>query len=184
MAQELMIRPEPTPNPGSVRFVINQPVLERGTADFISAEQAESSPLARQLFKLPAVSGVLLGPNFVTVTALGEVNWRELAPQVAEKIHEHIESGEPFLTGPVPEIAARPENEVAEGIVRIIEQEIRPAVAMDGGDVLFGGFENGIVHLHLRGACSGCPSATMTLKMGIERRLQESFPEVLAVEAI
>lgn len=180
-SQQMVIRPEITPNPASMRFVLDRPVLENGTADFSNAELAERSPLAQRLFALAGVSGVFLGPNFITVTAEGD--WGALSGQVSAAIREHYASGEPVLVG-MTDASARADSDVAKGIVRVIEEEIRPAVAMDGGDVVFGGYENGIVMLHLRGACSGCPSAVFTLKMGIERRLKEEFPEIRSVEAI
>ena len=183
-ANDLMIYPEPTPNPASVRFVLDRPVIERGTADFPAADRAENSPLARRLFALDGVRGVLLGPNFVTVTADSSSDWSALVDLVTDVIRAHFDSGEAALIGGADELQVHADSEIEQGIVRVIEVEIRPAVAMDGGDIVFGGYENGIVHLHLRGACAGCPSSMMTLKMGIERRLQEEFPEIVAVEAI
>lgn len=178
----IMIRPEPTPNPASMRFVLDRPVLESGTADFTCAEEAENSPLALRLFALEGISGVFLGPNFVTATSEG-ANWSELRQQVIDAIREHLSMGEPVLIG-ASDAQAEGGSDVAEGIIRVIEEEIRPAVAMDGGDVVFQSYDNGIVRLRLRGACSGCPSALFTLKMGIERRLQEEFPEIVSVEAV
>jgi Fe-S cluster biogenesis protein NfuA len=181
-----MIRPEGTPNPASMRFVLDRPVLENGTADFTSAAEAARSPLAQRLFALAGVSGVFLGPNFITVTA-STASWETLRDPVIAQINEHFLSGEPTLSAAAETAAddeSAPISETEQGVMRVIEEEIRPAVAMDGGDVQFGGYENGIVYLHLRGACSGCPSALFTLKMGIERRLKEEFPEIVAVEAV
>lgn len=184
---DIMIRPEPTPNPASVRFVLNCPVLEGGTAEIRDAATARArSPLAAKLFGLAAVEGVFLGTNFVTITAGPGVEWNSLAASVIDLVRAHMAAGEPVLIGapdPAPE-GSHDESEVAQGVVRIIDEEIRPAVAMDGGDVVFSHFENGVVYLQLRGSCHGCPSALMTLKMGIERRLQEDFPEIVAVEAV
>lgn len=180
----ILLRPEPTPNPASVRFVLDRPVLERGVADFTTAAAAERSPLAHKLFALEGVSGVMLGTNFVTVTAEDPTDWVHLAQEVAEKIREHMATNEPVLVGPADEPVQREDDEIALGIIRVIDEEIRPAVAMDGGDVVFVGYENGVVRLKLRGACQGCPSAMMTLKLGIERRLQAEFPEIVAVEAV
>ncbi|MCL5271491.1 MAG: NifU family protein [bacterium] len=181
--KNVKISPEPTPNPASVRFLLDQPLLESGTADLADATQAARSPLAQRLFALDDVSAVFLAPNFVTVTAGGETDWSELAPKVMAEIRDHYQSDEPSLVGE-PDAVGEGEGDVAKGILRVIDEEIRPAVNMDGGDVTFGGYENGIVHLFLRGACSGCPSARMTLKLGIERRLKEEFPEIKAVEAM
>jgi Fe-S cluster biogenesis protein NfuA len=178
----LMISSEVTPNPASMRFVLNRPVLETGTADFAGPAEADRSPLALRLFALKGVSGVFLGPNFVTVAA-EQGDWLVLRQPVIDAIREHLTSGEPILVG-TSDLQAEGTTETAEGIIRVIEEEIRPAVAMDGGDVVFSGYENGIVRLRLRGACSGCPSALFTLKMGIERRLKEEFPEIVSVEAV
>lgn len=182
----LMIRAEATPNPASMRFILDQPVLENGTAEFTDPVQAERSPLALRLFLLPKVNSVFLGPNFITVTAEG-ADWSVLRAMASAAIQAHYDSGQPILTGEGEvggDSAESAGGEVEAGILRVIEEEIRPAVAMDGGDVVFVRYENGIVLLHLRGACSGCPSAVFTLKMGIERRLKEEFPEIVAVQAV
>jgi Fe-S cluster biogenesis protein NfuA len=185
--QTIVIRPEPTPNPASVRFVASCAVLEGGTADIKDAASArERSPLAARLFGLAAVNGVFLGANFVTVSAEPGVDWNSLAASVIDILRGHLSAGEPVLIGE-PDAApagAHDQSEVAQGVMRIIDAEIRPAVAMDGGDVVFDSYQGGIVYLQLRGSCHGCPSSLMTLKMGIERRLQEEFPEIVAVEAV
>jgi Fe-S cluster biogenesis protein NfuA len=183
---QIMIRAEATPNPASMRFILDRPVLEEGAAKFTSTMQAEASPLAMRLFMLPMVTSVFLGPNFVTVTAESG-DWATLREQVSSAIRAHYESGQPVMleesgNGHAAEAASA--SEVEAGIIRVINEEIRPAVAMDGGDVLFVAFKDGIVHLRLRGACSGCPSAVFTLKMGIERRLKQEFPEIVAVQQI
>ena len=181
-ANNITIQPEATPNPASMRFVIDRPVLEAGTAEIVDAAQAECSPLAKKLFALAGVSGVFLGPNFVTVTA-GNANWQELRDAVMEQIRAHYASGEAALEGQ-GDTDVEGLGETEQGVLRVIEEEIRPAVAMDGGDVVFDSFKDGIVYLRLRGACSGCPSAVFTLKMGIERRLKAEFPEIVSVEAL
>jgi Fe-S cluster biogenesis protein NfuA len=181
---EIVVRPEPTPNPASVRFVVNRPIMERGTADFPSAEAAERSPLAKQVFALPGVRGVFLGSNFITTTVdEDEVRWDLLGEQVTEIVKAHLATGEAAVEGGADQFQQGGTG-IEQGIIRVIENEIRPAVAMDGGDIVFAGYKDGIVSLHLRGSCSGCPSSMMTLKMGIERRLQEEFPEVVSVEAV
>jgi Fe-S cluster biogenesis protein NfuA len=170
-----------------VRFVVNRVVLEHGSAEILDAKAAAArSPLAAKLFVLEGVTSVLLGAYFVTIGAQPGVNWRALAGLVMETMREHLSSGRPTLTGApdAPPSGARDQDEVARGIMRVIDEEIRPAVAMDGGDVVFDEYRDGIVRLHMRGSCHGCPSAAMTLKMGIERRLQEKFPEIVAVEAV
>lgn len=181
--QEIEIRAENTPNPASVRFVLDRNLLEKGTADLNDAEKAERSPLAKKLFALGNIKGVFLGRDFVTVTAKEGVDWNDIGMAVLDVLKAHVASGETTLEGEVDE-HGEGLSETAQGILRVIEEEIRPALAMDGGDCVFGGYEDGVVSLHLRGACHGCPSAAMTLKMGIERRLQEQFPEVKSVEAV
>ncbi|HOE96722.1 MAG TPA: NifU family protein [Candidatus Sumerlaeota bacterium] len=186
-ADEILIRPEPTPNPDSVRFIVSERLLEGGTADLKrSASALERSPLARKIFDAcEDVQGVFLGPDFVTITARETADWPTIADAVDVIVRQHLAAGEPVLLGDADAAhGAAADTEVARGIARIIDAEIRPAVAMDGGDVIFGGYEDGIVSLYLRGACHGCPSSMMTLKMGIERRLKEEFPEIVSVEAI
>jgi Fe-S cluster biogenesis protein NfuA len=183
----ILIRPEPTPNPNSVRFVVNRVVLEHGSAEILDAEAAaKRSPLAAKLFALEGVTGVLLGAHFVTISAQPGANWRVLAGLVMDAMRERLGSGQPSLVGApdAPPSGARDQDEVTRGVLRVIDEEIRPAVAMDGGDVVFDEYRDGVVRLHMRGSCHGCPSAAMTLKMGIERRLQEEFPEIVAVEAV
>jgi Fe-S cluster biogenesis protein NfuA len=181
----IQIRAEATPNPASMRFILDRPVLEDRSAEFTSTMQAESSPLAMRLFMLPMVTAVFLGPNFITVTA-EDGDWATLREQVLSAIRAHFESGQPVMLGGGDGASTETTSasEVEAGIIRVIEEEIRPAVAMDGGDVVFVAFKDGIVHLRLRGACSGCPSAVFTLKLGIERRLRDEFPEIQAVEAV
>lgn len=179
----LAIQMEPTPNPASIRFAVSTQLMDAGTAEFTSGENAEASPLARRLFELNGVTGVLVAPSFVTVTIGDEGRWGELADMIKGRIKAHVDSGQPAVTGEA-QVSATGGDDTVRGIIRVLEEEIRPAVAMDGGDVLFNDFTDGVVHLHLRGACSGCPSSLMTLKSGIERRLMEEFPEIRSVEAL
>lgn len=180
----LAIRAEVTPNPASMRFILDRPVLENGV-EFTDPAQAERSPLARRLFALATVAGVYLGPNFITVTA-ERADWTALRDQVIAAIQAHFATDEPVLLESPngPPASTEEVSEIVAGIIRVIEEEIRPAVAMDGGDVVFVSYEDGVVYLRLRGACSGCPSALFTLKMGIERLLREEFPQIRAVEAV
>lgn len=175
--------PEMTPNPMSLRFTVNRPLMERGGRNFTSAEKAKGSALPELLFALPGVSGVLVARNFVTVSAQPGTDWNGLCGKVESAIKDHIESGEPAVS-PQAATESRPSGEIEDGIVKVLEEEIRPAVAMDGGDVEYVGYEDGIVRLRLRGACHGCPSAAITLKLGIEHRLKQQFEEILAVEAV
>jgi Fe-S cluster biogenesis protein NfuA len=179
----LQIVPETTPNPNSVRFTVNRTLLTGPGRDFWGAQEAEGAPLVKALFALPGVAGVFVGPNFVTVTTLPGAEWAALSPRVVEALTQALASGQPLFPA-APGAAARPDNEVEAGIVRILEEQIRPALSMDGGDVVFVGFKDGIVRLHLQGACQGCPGATLTLKWGIERILKREFAEVVAVEAV
>lgn len=186
-AQPILIRPEPTPNPLSVRFVVNRILVEEGTANFPSPESVEDrSPLAKRLFEIPGVTGVMLGRTFVTVTSAETGDLNTVIIETEKAIEAHDAAGEQALVGdpdPAPEMPGA-DNPTARRVIEIIDNEIRPAVAMDGGDITFGSYNDGVVQLHLRGSCSGCPSSLMTLKMGIERRLKEELPEIVSVVAI
>jgi Fe-S cluster biogenesis protein NfuA len=179
------MRAERTPNPNSVKWVLSQPVLEAGrSAHFEAPVDADVSPLAARLFAIDGVVGVFLAAHFVTVTKRPEVEWPDLAQSLVDAIKAFAASGEPAL-GPAwvsPTDAAG--EGVAARIQRVLDEEIRPYVAQDGGDVLFAGFRDGTVELYLQGSCSGCPSSTATLKLGIEARLREAVPEVQEVVAI
>lgn len=176
---------ERTPNPQSVKWVLGEALLEPpASANFQEPVDAEVSPLAARLFAVDGVVGVFLAANFVTVTKRDDLEWQELAEPVVGAIKAHAASGEPAL-GPAFEAApALPDDEIAGRIRSIIEQEIRPAVAMDGGDVVFVGFRDGVVEVMLQGSCVGCPSSTITLRYGIEARLKEAVPEVTEVVQI
>jgi len=176
---------ERTPNPNSIKWVLGRAVVEgAASAHFESAPSASVSPLAVQLFRIEGVTGVFLASNFVTVTKRAEAEWTDLAQPIVDAIKASLAEGG-FALGPgfQPE-AARSEGEVVARIRRILEDEVRPAVAMDGGDIVFSAFRDGIVELYLHGSCSGCPSSTATLKHGIEARLREAIPEVQGVVAL
>jgi len=178
-----------TPNPNSTRYAVNRKLLEGQGRDFPNKESALVSPLARELFLLPAVTGVYIGADFVTVTTASGNAWA-LPPLVIQCIQYHITSGQPAVSESGDgKTAAAPEKRQdwspeAEAIIRILENEIRPAVAMDGGDIVFNSYEDGVLRLHLRGSCHSCPSSLVTLKNGIETRLRQDFPQLKAVEAI
>jgi len=175
---------ERTPNPDSVKWVLGQDVVGEGSAHFEGQARAGESPLAAALLAIHGVRGVFLGPRFITVTRDPEAEWTELAEPIVEAIKAWAASGAPAL-GPdwsPPETGAG--GDVVEHIKRILEQEIRPYVAQDGGEITFAGFHDGIVEVYLQGACAGCPSSTITLKMGIEARLKEEIPEVSEVVAL
>jgi Fe-S cluster biogenesis protein NfuA len=179
----IQVIPEMTPNPMSLRFTVNRPLLESGGRNFTSAEKAKGSALPEALFALPGVTGVLVARNFVTISAQPGTNWADLCGTVEATIKTHIQSGNPAVA-PQAASESRPSGEIEDGIVKVLEEEIRPAVAMDGGDVEYVGYKDGIVRLRLKGACHGCPSAAITLKLGIEHRLKQQFEEILAVEAV
>jgi Fe-S cluster biogenesis protein NfuA len=179
----VQVIPEMTPNPMSLRFTVNRPLMEKGGRNFVSAEKAKGSALPEALFALQGVTGVLVARTFVTVTAQPGANWSELCGTVEAAIKKHIESGQAAVSAQSAS-ESRPTSEIEAGIVKVLEEEIRPAVAMDGGDVEYVGYQDGIVRLRLRGACHGCPSAAITLKMGIEHRLKQQFEEILAVEGV
>jgi Fe-S cluster biogenesis protein NfuA len=173
-----------TPNPNTLKFVVNRQFMERGAANFPDASKAEQSPLAKRLFEVPGISAVLIGTNFVTITKGEKGDWDILAERVPQAIEAHAASGEkPFSAEMTWEAvpAAEGASEIEMKIRAVLDQDIRPAVAMDGGDITFGKFEDGIVYLHLQGACSSCPSSIATLKMGVEARLRDAVPEVKEV---
>lgn len=186
-APAVVITPQPTPNPNSTKFSVNRRLLDGPGRDFPEPDAAADSPLAFRLFHRPEVRGVFIGPGFVTVTASADADWFALADFVKEALEAHIASGEPAVAatgGPEQRSPADDATAIEQGIQRVLNTEIRPAVAMDGGDVTFDSFRDGVVYLRLRGACSGCPSSLMTLKMGIEERLKEDFPEIRSVQAV
>ena len=179
---------ERTPNPHSVKWVLGQPVVEPergvGSVSFPEAPGSGVSPLADRLFVVEGVLSVLLGPDFITVSKEPEREWTDLAQPIVSAIKEWAGSGEPSL-GPAwapPDLGDQ--GEVVSRIRKVIEEDVQPYVAMDGGEIAFAGFHDGVVEVYLRGACAGCPSSTMTLKLGIEARLKEEVPQVLSVVAL
>lgn len=182
----MFIQTESTPNPATLKFLPGQTVLATGSADFPTVESAGVSPLARRLFAVEGVEGVFLGPDFITVTK-DEQDWAHLKPAILGVIMEHFTSGQPVM-----ETEARaghaehdgPDSGIVTQIKELLDTRVRPAVAQDGGDITFHGFESGVVYLHMRGACAGCPSSTMTLKMGIENLLRHYIPEVTEVRPV
>lgn len=159
--------------------------MSHGTADFTSPDMARPSPLAKRLFGVKGVCGVFLGSNFVTVTKSDDIDWFALKPAVLEALAQHMVSGEPVLEASfiMSQETEHRGDKVRRHICEILETKIRPAVARDGGDIIFKDFRDGVVYLRLQGACSGCPSSTATLKNGVENLLRHHIPEVLAVRA-
>ena len=182
----MFIQTEQTPNPATLKFLPGRTVMTSGTANFTSQQEARISPLAERLFLLPEVTGVFLGADFVTVTKTADSDWYMLKPAVLAAIMEHFTAGRPVLLADAAP-AADGDNEDDEIVVQIkelLETRVRPAVAQDGGDIIFHDFEDGIVYLHMQGSCSGCPSSTATLKAGIENMLRHYIPEVVEVRAV
>lgn len=183
----MFIQTEATPNPQTLKFLPGQPVTGRGTADFPARGKAEASPLAHRIFDVEGVEGVFLGPDFVTVTK-GEVDWAHIKPAILGAIMEHYASGDPALRGEggAVEHASHdgPDAEIVDQIKELLDTRVRPAVAQDGGDITFHGFDRGVVYLHMQGACAGCPSSTLTLKHGIENLLRHYIPEVVEVRPV
>lgn len=182
---DFQMRAERTPNPHSVKWILSRTLLGSGqSAHFEAPPAAGVSPLATRLFAIDGVTGVFLAGNFVTVTKREELDWPALAQSLVDALKAFGASGEPAV-GPAWEAArTQSTSDVEERIQRVLDHEIRPYVAQDGGDVLFAGFRDGTVELYLQGSCSGCPSSTATLKHGIEARLREAVPEVQEVVAL
>jgi Fe-S cluster biogenesis protein NfuA len=185
----MFIQTEETPNPASLKFLPGRVVLPSGSANFTEASAAERSPLARQLFAIEGVAGVFLGHDFVTVSKAGEADWYSLKPSILGAIMDIYTRGEAVLeaddAAATPESTASEEDdEIVSQIKELIDTRVRPAVAQDGGDIIFHGFKEGIVYLHMQGSCAGCPSSTATLRSGIENMLRHYIPEIHEVRAV
>jgi Fe-S cluster biogenesis protein NfuA len=183
----MFIETEGTPNPATLKFLPGRDVMGAGTADFAGPDLAARSPLATALFDLPGVARVFLGGDFVTVTKNDLADWQALRPQVLGAIMEHFVAGRAVVEGEgdaVDEDVAPEDREIVEQIKELLDTRVRPAVAGDGGDIVFRGYRDGVVRLHMQGACSGCPSSSATLKHGIENMLKHYVPEVVAVEQV
>ncbi|MCA1776239.1 MAG: NifU family protein [Paracoccaceae bacterium] len=185
----MFIQTESTPNPATLKFLPGQNVLDAGTADFPSADAAGQSPLAQRLFAVNGVTGVFFGLDFVTVTKTDDVEWDHVKPALLGAIMEHYQSGQPVMSGDTQPSSGHAEHtgedgEIVNQIKELLDTRVRPAVAQDGGDITFHGFERGVVYLHMQGACAGCPSSTLTLKMGIENLLRHYIPEVTEVRPV
>ena len=183
----MFIQTEQTPNPATLKFLPGREVMGSGTADFVDGAAAARSPLAERLFQIDGVSGVFLGSDFVTVTKAEEQEWYLLKPAILGVIMEHFVAGRPVLLD--DGLEGDPgddgeDSEVVKQIKELLDTRVRPAVAQDGGDIVFRAFEEGVVYLHMQGACSGCPSSTATLKMGIENMLRHYIPEVTEVRPV
>ncbi|RXZ30687.1 NifU family protein [Sphingomonas desiccabilis] len=190
----MLIETEPTPNPATLKFLPGRVVMETGTRDFATPEEAEVSPLAEAIFALGDVTGVFFGRDFVSVTAAPGVEWPSLKPDVVAILLDHFSAAMPlfrqgsagFAVPPAEsDIVDNPEDaDIVAQIRELIETRVRPAVANDGGDIVYRGFDKGKVYLQMQGACSGCPSSSATLKNGIEQLLKYYVPEVTEVRAV
>jgi len=191
----MFIQTEATPNPATLKFIPGQPVLPEGSIDFRTPDEASDSPLAIQLFKIPGVAGVFFGHDFIAVTREGEpdngFDWQHLKPAILGTIMEHFVTGQPVMNNAADarmdsaeEFFEEADREIVDTIKELLDTRVRPAVAQDGGDIAFRGFRDGIVFLHMRGACAGCPSSTATLKHGIQNLLQHFIPEVQEVQPV
>jgi Fe-S cluster biogenesis protein NfuA len=185
----MFIQTESTPNPATLKFLPGQTVLEAGTADFPSSAGAEASPLASRIFAVKGVSAVFFGTDFITVTKEDAVEWDHIKPSILGAIMEHFQSGQPVMAGAATAPSGHadhdgPDSEIVGQIKELLDTRVRPAVAQDGGDITFHGFDRGVVYLHMQGACAGCPSSTLTLKMGIENLLRHYIPEVTEVRPV
>jgi Fe-S cluster biogenesis protein NfuA len=183
----MFIQTEPTPNPATLKFLPGCDVMGQGTANFTGPEEAARSPLAIRLFALDGVAGVFLGSDFITVTKMPGRDWQVMKPIILGAILDHFTSGDPVVHDDdlLAGASGSPEDDaIAVQIKELLDTRVRPAVAQDGGDIIFRGFEDGVVYLHLQGSCSGCPSSLATLKHGIENMLRYYVPEVTEVRAV
>jgi Fe-S cluster biogenesis protein NfuA len=184
----MFIQTEQTPNPATLKFLPGCTVMPSGTANFTESGATARSPLAERLFALPEVAGVFLGADFITVSKSEDSDWHQLKPAVLAAIMEHFTAGRPVILADAASADAaeggEQDDEIVTQIKELLETRVRPAVAMDGGDIIFQDFEDGVVYLHMQGSCSGCPSSTATLKAGIENMLRHYIPEVVEVRAV
>lgn len=189
----MLIQTEATPNPATLMFLPGRTVMDAGTRDFATPEEAEASPLAEAIFSTGEVDGVFFGKDFISVTAAPGVEWPQLKPEILTILLDHFSSEAPLfkpgsaagITIPDMDIPDNPEDaDIVAQIRELIDTRIRPAVARDGGDIVYRGYDAGKVYLAMQGACAGCPSSTMTLKQGIESLLKHYVPEVETVEAV
>lgn len=180
----MFIQTEATPNPATLKFIPGRDVMPAGTADFRDSSAATNSPLAQRLFATDGVKAVFLGSDFITVTKHDAVDWQVLRPAVLGAVMEHFTAGLPVINNDAVATDAESNDPIVVQIKELIETRVRPAVAADGGDIVYRGFEGGVVLLEMQGSCSGCPSSTATLKHGIENMLKHFVPEVQSVRAV
>ena len=186
----MFIQTEQTPNPQTLKFLPGKVVMEEGTAFYQKIDEAGDSPFARRLFDIDGVEGVFFGSDFITITKKENFDWQVLKPSLLGGIIDHFNSEEKTIEKPIAkkdqESLQNSENDsdIVKQIKELLDTRVRPAVAMDGGDIIYNDFEDGVVYLKMQGACSGCPSSTATLKMGIENMLKHYIPEVQEVRSV
>ena len=185
----MFIQTEQTPNPQTLKFLPGKVVMEEGTAFFQNVEEGSNSPFAKRLFELDGVEGVFFGSDFITITKNQSLDWQVMKPLILVSIMDHYNSGDVTINSPKKNDDTslkvdENDTDIVKQIKELLDTRVRPAVAMDGGDIVYDSFKDGIVYLHMQGACSGCPSSTATLKMGIENMLKHYVPEVQEVRPI
>ena len=182
----MFIQTEQTPNPATLKFLPGRDVMASGTADFPTPEAARRSPLAERLFGIEGVAGIFFGSDFITVTKTADKDWHLMKPAILGAIMEHFTAGKPIIveSATSADDEASEDSDIVSQIKELIDTRVRPAVAQDGGDIVFDSFTDGVVYLHMQGSCSGCPSSTATLKSGIENMLKHYIPEVQEVRAV
>ncbi len=185
----MFIQTEQTPNPQTLKFLPGKVVMEEGTAFFQNIEEGVNSPFAKRLFNIEGVEGVFFGSDFITITKDRSLEWQIMKPLILGSIMDHYNSGEETIVSDQQDKNSslhsnEKDDDVVKQIKELLDTRVRPAVAMDGGDIIYDSFKDGIVYLHMQGACSGCPSSTATLKMGIENMLKHYVPEVQEVRPV
>ena len=185
----MFIQTEQTPNPQTLKFLPGKVVMHDATAFFQNIQEAENSPFAKRLFEVEGVEGVFFGSDFITITKTQSIDWQVMKPLILGSIMDHYNSGEETLIkDEKKDNTSLKQNEddtdIVKQIKELLDTRVRPAVAMDGGDIIYDSFKDGIVYLQMQGACSGCPSSTATLKMGIENMLKHYVPEVQEVRPV
>ena len=184
----MFIQTEQTPNPQTLKFLPGKVVMEQGTAFFQNIEEGSTSPFAKRLFGIDGVEGVFFGSDFITITKSQLLDWQTMKPLILSSIMDHYNSGDDTIAKDKKINNSlntdEKDNDIVKQIKELLDTRVRPAVAMDGGDIIYDSFKDGIVYLHMQGACSGCPSSTATLKMGIENMLKHYVPEVQEVRPV
>ena len=186
----MFIQTEQTPNPQTLKFLPGKVVMDEGTAFFQNIDKTSNSPLAKKLFDVDSVTGVFFGSDFITVTKNDSLDWQVMKPLILGAIMDHFNSGEPTINNETNDKGEKSllenseDSDIVKQIKELLDTRVRPAVAKDGGDIVYDNYENGIVYLHMQGACSGCPSSAATLKMGIENMLKHYIPEVKEVRPV